>query len=74
MYGSVIAAAESFAHGRDELNMWVDPQSNYYQTFLERGFYERESQDLLTIHFNDAEKETVEEGAWWSCLADNDVY
>lgn len=70
----LIAGAESFAHGRDELNMWTNLHNPYHQSFLEQGFYERESQDLLIIHFNYGEKEPIEEGAWWFCLADNDVY
>ena len=70
----LVAAAESFAHGRDELNIWTNPHNPYHQSFLEQGFYERESQDRLMIHFNHGEKETVAEGAWWVCLADNDVY
>ncbi len=70
----LIAAAESFAHGTDELNMWTNPHNPYHQLFLERGFCERESKDSLIIHFNFADKESIEERAWWFCLADNDVY
>lgn len=70
----LIAASESFAQGRDELNMWTNPHNPYHRSFLEQGFVDRESQDLLIIHFNYGEKESLEEGAWWFCLADNDVY
>jgi hypothetical protein len=70
----LIAAAETFAEGRDELNMWTNPNNPYRQIFLAHGFYEKEGQDLLIIHFNYGEKEAVAEGSWWFCLGDNDVY
>lgn len=70
----LILAAETFAQSRDELNMWTNPHNPYQQGFLEQGFYEREGQDLLIIHFNCGEKEYLDETAWWFCLADNDVY
>jgi len=72
--GELIKAAESFAHGRDELNMWSNVNNPYHQAFLKNGFYERESQDLLIIRFNYGSKEPLAEGGWWFCLADNDVY
>lgn len=74
VFHELIAAAESFAHGRDELNMWTNLHNPYHQSFQEEGFYERESKDLLIIHFNYGEREHIEEEAWWFCLADNDVY
>lgn len=70
----LLAAAESFAHGRDELNMWTNPHNPYAHSILAQGFYERESQDQLIIHFNFGERTPLREQAWWFCLADNDVY
>lgn len=71
----LMAAAESFANGRDELNMWTNLNSPYHQIFLDYGFHPRESHDHpLIIHFNYGEKEPIKEGSWWICLADNDVY
>jgi hypothetical protein len=70
----LIAAAETFASGRDELNMWTNPKNPYHQNFLAQGFHEIEGQDLLIIHFNYGEKEEVADGFWWFCLGDNDVY
>ncbi len=70
----LISAAESFSHGRDELNMWTNPHNPYQETFLEEGFVERESPDKLIFHTNYGDKESLKRGAWWFCLADNDVY
>jgi hypothetical protein len=70
----LIAAAESFSSDRDELNMWTNLRNPYHQAFLDHGFCQRESQDLVIIHFNYGEKESIEQGNWWFCLADNDVY
>ncbi len=70
----LIAAAESFAYGRNELNMWTNPDNPYHSFFLELGFKEKESQDLLIIHFNDGKKRIADEGPKWFCFADNDVY
>jgi hypothetical protein len=70
----LIAAAESFAHGRHELNMWTNPRNPYNQRFLDQGFYQRDSPDALIIHFNYGKEESVQDGPCWCCLADNDVY
>ncbi len=70
----LISAAESFSHGRDELNMWTNPHNPYQETFLEEGFVERESPDKLIFHTNYGDKESLKRGACWLCLADNDVY
>jgi hypothetical protein len=70
----LMAAAESFAHGRDELSLWTNPRDPYSHLLREKGFEVRESQDRLIVHTNYGEKETMQEGAWWFCLADNDVY
>ena len=70
----LISAGESFAAGRDELNLWTNPHNPYHQTFLNRGFYERPSDDMVIIHFNDGNKQPIGNGNWWFCLADNDVY
>ena len=59
----LIAAAESFAHGREELNMWTNVHDPYQRAFLAQGFYERESQDLLIIHFNYGERRAIADGA-----------
>jgi hypothetical protein len=67
-------AAESFAHNSNELNMWTNPHNPYHHEFIKNGFYERESTDLLIIHFNNGKREPIQDGAWWFCLADNDVY
>ncbi len=70
----LLAAAESLAQGQDELNLWTNPHNPYANEFLACGFSERESQDLLIIHFNYGTNEAVQDGPWWFCLADNDVY
>jgi hypothetical protein len=70
----LISASESFTVGRDELNLWTNPHNPYQKAFLNRGFYERPSDDMVIIHFNDGEKQPIGEGNWWFCLADNDVY
>lgn len=70
----LISVAESFAYNSDELNMWTNYHNPYQQVFLNRGFYERSSTDLLIIHFNDDKQSEIQDGNWWFCLADNDVY
>lgn len=70
----LIAAAENFAAGRDELNLWTNSRNPYKQSFLASGFSVKESKDLLIAHFNFGDKEPLQENSWWFCLADNDVY
>ncbi|MFZ2491219.1 MAG: GNAT family N-acetyltransferase [Thermoanaerobaculia bacterium] len=70
----LLAAAESFAAGRDELNLWSNRCDPYREQLLARGYVEREGSDLLIMHFNGISEEIVEERAWNFCLADNDVY
>ncbi len=70
----LIAASESFSHGRDELNMWTNPHDPYRSSFLEQGLVQHESSDKLILHTNYGDKEKLQKGAWWFCLADNDVY
>ena len=70
----LMAAAESYAYGSDELNMWTNIYNPYQKYFLEQGFFERESNDLLIIHYNYGEKVSINPENWWFCLADNDVY
>jgi hypothetical protein len=72
--GELIATAESFAAGRNELNMWTNINNPYHNYFLKQGFFERTSDDLLIIHFNYGKKWSIEPGNMWFCLADNDVY
>jgi hypothetical protein len=71
---NLISAAESLAAGRNELNLWTNPHNPYHKAFLNRGFYERSSDDMVIIHFNSGEKLPIGDGSWWFCLADNDVY
>ncbi len=70
----LLAAAEGFAQGRDELNVWTNPRNPYQRAFLDEGFVERDSPDRLILHTNYGNREAINEGAWWFCLADNDVY
>ncbi len=70
----LIAAAETFAQGRDELNMWTNRGDPYRNAFLEEGFSIRERNDRLILHTNYGAREPIQQGAWWFCLADNDVY
>jgi len=73
-FNQLLAASESFAVGRDELNVWSNPHNPYEAYFLDSHFTVREGQDMLIIHFNDNEERALENGPWWFCLADNDVY
>lgn len=70
----LLKAAESFAAGRDELNLWTNVGDPYQSAITQRGFYLRESTDQLILHQNYGIRELLREGGWWFCLADNDVY
>jgi hypothetical protein len=70
----LLCAAESFACGCDELNCWTTPHNPYKSVFLTRCFYERGSDDKVIMHCNVGEKQCLDNGNWWFCLADNDVY
>jgi hypothetical protein len=70
----LLCAAESFAHGRDELNLWTNLRNPYKSVFLSRGYYERDSDDMVIVHYNSGKKKPIGDGTWWFCLADNDVY
>lgn len=70
----LIAAAESFAAGRDELNLYTTERNPYQRLFEQRGFLVNEVFDRIIIHFNEVPEQLPEDGAWWFCFADNDVY
>lgn len=72
--GELLRAAESFAAGRDELNMWTNRCDPYQAAILNRGFVLRDSHDLLILHQNYGTREPLREGGWSFSLADNDVY
>jgi len=70
----LLCAAESFACDCEELNCWTTPRNPYRSVFLTRCFYERDSDDKVIMHCNFGEKPRLDDGNWWFCLADNDVY
>ena len=70
----LLGAAESFAAGRDELNMWTNRWDPYQTAIRGHGFTLRNSHDLLILHQNYGTREPLREGGWSFSLADNDVY
>lgn len=68
------AAAEDFAAGRDELNLWTNPNDPYGGTLRGCGFEVEERNDRLIMHANSGEAEMPGPGGWSFVLADNDVY
>ena len=70
----LISEAETFAQGTDELNLWTNINNPYKEEFKKRGFFERDSNDFVIIHYNYGKKKILEQGNWWFCLGDNDVY
>lgn len=70
----LLAAAETYADGCCELNMWTNPKDPYRDRILELGYEERESTDRLIFHTNYGEKIMVPEGPLYFSLSDNDVY
>jgi len=70
----LLNAAESFAAGRDELNLWTNRCDPYQAAILGHGFSVRDSHDLLILHQNYGTREPLREGGWSFSLADNDVY
>lgn len=73
-FDQLLAAAQSFADGRDELSLYSNDNDPYQAGFIAAGFEVREAFDRIIIHFNGIEHQAPENGAWWFCLADNDVY
>ncbi|MBK8136734.1 MAG: GNAT family N-acetyltransferase [Chloroflexi bacterium] len=70
----LVAAAECYAKDCDELNLWTNLYNPYASRFAAYGFVTKSNSDVLIVHANYGEKKAAAPGAWWFCLADNDVY
>lgn len=71
----LMAAAETYATGAEELTLYTNPQDPWRDALLSMGYEERQGSDCLIMHGNQGPVELPDpQGAWTFNLSDNDVY
>jgi predicted acetyltransferase len=72
----LVAAAENFAVGTGEFNVWSNANDPLRTKLLALGFNEQQSPDSLIFHDNsqDASIGLPKSGSWHFCYADNDIH